>query len=164
MRECRFYIDAEFPDWDHVTPISVGLVAEDGDSLYVEFSDGWSLTDCSEFVCENILPLLGDVSSRLTTEDAVRSIYRWIISKTQRPVFVCDSHYDVDILSALVPKLVARYDVLRWDCQRQWDMFTAGQQAAYGKIGYKWKHHALCDARALMAGVISAGHPSSEFP
>ncbi|HLO63537.1 MAG TPA: hypothetical protein VK165_11325 [Azonexus sp.] len=57
----RIYYDTEFTsldgniDWDM---ISAGFVTEDGRELYIEITD-FPREDCSSFVVETVLPLLG---------------------------------------------------------------------------------------------------------
>lgn len=164
MSETRFFIDAEFPDWDFVKPISIGIVSEHGESIYVEFSEGWGVHHCSEFVIEHVLPLLGPDDLRVSHALASQMLYRWILSKTQRPVFICDSHYDVDIMQSVLPQLIAKYELLRWDCRQEWDAFVRGQEAEFNRCGPHAKHHALRDAMALRSGVIHAGKTPSQYP
>lgn len=52
------FIDTEFTDFDYPQLISIGLVAEDGESFYAELADGWCRESCSAFVLKEVLPQL----------------------------------------------------------------------------------------------------------
>lgn len=53
------FLDCEFTNFDQPKLISIALVTEDGKhSFYAELTDTYKYADCSEFVIENVLPLL----------------------------------------------------------------------------------------------------------
>lgn len=56
----RIYFDTELPSLDSPRQdmISAGFVAEDGREFYVEITD-FRREDCSDFVVQTVLPLLG---------------------------------------------------------------------------------------------------------
>lgn len=45
--------------------LSIGMVADSGEELYIELTNGWSEDNCSYWVMNNTLPLLGN-GERLT--------------------------------------------------------------------------------------------------
>jgi hypothetical protein len=54
------FLDTEFTDFVRPELISIALVAEDGREFYAERTD-YRHDDCSDFVRETVLPLLGRV-------------------------------------------------------------------------------------------------------
>lgn len=55
------FLDTEYTGYEQAAPqlISLALVTEDGKrEFYVEISDTWRVSDCTEFVKREILPLL----------------------------------------------------------------------------------------------------------
>ena len=53
----KIFIDAELTDFVDPKVISIGLVAESGEEFYAELP--FSMRDCSEFVRETVVPMLG---------------------------------------------------------------------------------------------------------
>ncbi len=155
MSKNKFFIDAEFPDWDDLRPISVGVISETGESLYFEINEGWKMEDCSEFVIENVLPLLEGGNKSVSLQDARRNIYKWILSFCQHPTFVCDSHYDIDIFKNLLPALTSKYNLITFDQKSEWELFTKIQKLAFEEMGERSKHHALNDAKALRKAYLA---------
>mgnify|MGYP006318833311 CR=1 FL=1 len=55
----KLFLDCEFSQLNKDTKlISLALVAESGEEFYVELSDTYDLSDCSDFVIEHVLPQL----------------------------------------------------------------------------------------------------------
>ena len=54
------FLDTEFTSFVRPDLISIGLVAEEGREFYAERTD-YRKDDCSDFVRETVLPLLGRV-------------------------------------------------------------------------------------------------------
>lgn len=71
--------------------ISIGFVSEDGRELYVELSDTYQLTDCSDFVRESVLPNLQGGDARMTMRDLSVRFIKWIISFEERVQLATDS-------------------------------------------------------------------------
>lgn len=85
----RFYLDTEFIERGHEFPIeliSIGLVGENGDSLYIVLADGWHEEHASEWVRENVLPHLGE-RPRLTRVEAAAHIREFVSSYPGEPEF-----------------------------------------------------------------------------
>lgn len=56
----RWFFDSEFAeDGETIKPISIGLVSDLGHSYYAIFADTWSLSDCSDWVVQNVVSKLG---------------------------------------------------------------------------------------------------------
>jgi hypothetical protein len=53
--------------------LSIALVTDDGQELYIEFSNGWREEDCSYWVRQHVMPMLGN-GERLTRREAVERI------------------------------------------------------------------------------------------
>lgn len=68
----RAYLDTEFTSLNHYTCklISLALVVPGGPELYVELTDAWKESDCSDFVREIVLPQLNLAAYGHTTEEA----------------------------------------------------------------------------------------------
>lgn len=55
----KLFLDTEFTQLSaDAKLISLALVAENGAEFYVELSDTYQISDCSEFVCQAVLPQL----------------------------------------------------------------------------------------------------------
>jgi len=55
----KLFLDCEFAQLNQDTKlISLALVPEAGDEFYVELTDTYQFTDCSDFVIQNVLPQL----------------------------------------------------------------------------------------------------------
>jgi len=138
----RAYLDTEFTTLNQYTYklISLALVVPHGPELYVELTDAWEESDCSDFVVEVVLPQLDLETQGRTTEQARMEL--------------------LDFLSALGPvKIIS--DATNWD----WPLLAwlAGptglpQTVTLGEIrsdiglaysGAEPPHHALDDARLL---------------
>lgn len=85
----RYFIDSEFlEDGATIMPISLALVAENNDDLYLEFDfDEQRVRDFSDpFVRDNVLPhLRWPVERRLSLEQARDAVEGWIIAR-ERPM------------------------------------------------------------------------------
>tara|TARA_R110000751_G_scaffold307870_1_gene433429 strand:- start:998 stop:1447 length:450 start_codon:yes stop_codon:yes gene_type:complete len=68
----RAYFDTEFTQLNkqEYKLISLALVVPDGLELYVELTDAWQISDCSDFVLEIVLPQLDLEMHGRTTEQA----------------------------------------------------------------------------------------------
>ncbi|GAA6132289.1 hypothetical protein [Halopseudomonas sabulinigri] len=68
----RAYLDTEFTQLNQYEYklISLALVVPDGPELYVELTDAWQISDCSDFVLEIVLPQLDLEVHGRTTEQA----------------------------------------------------------------------------------------------
>lgn len=160
---CSIFLDCEFDSFKAPHLLSIGLVSEDGQELYVELSDSTALLKASEFVRETVVPQLGLMLHQVATQPELgRLVGDWLLELVAEPVAVhYDFHADFDLLEeslesaglweslkdSLIPThigyLIGQPDVEE-AMERSWsDSFAAD--------GVR-RHHALADARALRAG------------
>ena len=75
----RLFLDTEFTT---LAPgaklISIALVDEDENFFYAELTDTYQLSDCSDFVKANVLPLLRGAECKMTEYDCKLAICKWI--------------------------------------------------------------------------------------
>jgi len=140
------FIDTEFTDFVDPQLISIGLVAETGEEFYAELP--YDIRNCSDFVKEMVLPLLGYTpDSELTKDDLYGKITQWlrIIRPSNSDIPICfDYQTDWDLF----------YDALdgrvpTW-CKRRLvaDQINELLRYEYHKQNRLPEHHALNDARA----------------
>lgn len=160
------FMDWEFTDLGTVgvecLPLSVGMVAADGDSIYLELVP---LGPCNDFVRKEVLPYLS-LPNRVSVDDASRQIASWLSSKGPQVVLAFDSEYDAKMLRWLVPNLETLGNIRLVNVL---DDLTLGQfpvaESMRGKLRLDFndrisawflregrpRHHALYDATALYA-------------
>lgn len=68
----RAYLDTEFTNLNRYTHklISLALVVPGGPEFYVELTDNWNESDCSDFVAAVVLPQLDQTIHGLNTKQA----------------------------------------------------------------------------------------------
>lgn len=95
----KIFIDTEFTCGETLDLISIGLVAEDGNSFYAERSD-FDLALCNDFVRETVLPLLGAPGAMVLSLPALKLAVRdWLDSfKGQSPQICFDHIIDWSLL------------------------------------------------------------------
>lgn len=76
------YLDTEFtsPNRYAARLISLALVVRDGPEFYVELTDNWDEADCSDFVCEVVLPQLDLATHGRTTEQARLDLGQFLLA------------------------------------------------------------------------------------
>lgn len=143
----RAYLDCEFSGLEAPSIlISLALVSEDGQHIYIELEDGWTVEDCSQWVRQVVLPLLEGrpevLATRAEAEDRVRSF----LSSLDQPVTVSfDAAFDETHFLALVDPLPpgVQLENIREDIDPD---ILAGY---FGGAEHGLRHHALVDAQAL---------------
>ena len=149
----NLFLDTEFTSLRAPRLISLALVAENGERIYVELDD-WEEGDCTEFVRKVVVPLLD--GPRMSRVQAGRDVAAFI-ERYQFPTVWTDApEYDATLLRDLVGGGVW-YDIkpLGATMQRSagvWDVIDMEQygaimEAEFAK-GELRRHHALDDARA----------------
>ncbi len=152
------FFDTEFTDLG-LDPklISIGLVSLHGECFYAELTDTWRLDDCSQFVCEMVLPEL-DGRALMTLAQLARKLYIWI-EQFQEPVtLVSDSEYwDWRWIGAIFsapgnwPSSLAHQPmIMPSDLQ-----LAAAIELSYQPHGMLRRHHALDDACANRLGWLN---------
>jgi hypothetical protein len=134
--------------------LSIGLAADTGATLYLEFTDGWQESACSAWVRQHILPTLGQ-GERLTRRAVGQRIFDWLLLLNAPLVLLADSDYDTVLLTELLQQCGLthgsfRIEQLAFTGEPQALEFEAAKQrhlAAHGLAS----HHALSDAATLRA-------------
>lgn len=155
MMAASVFFDTEFSNFAHPKLISIGCVSCDGKEFYRELSDTYQPCDCSGFVLQTVLPLLGRGDAMMLEAQVADRLKVWIESFEQEVVLMSDApSYDWP----LVEYLFGFYgwpENLRRKCGYVY-FDRPEQQKRYERalIGY-WalhaarQHHALVDARSL---------------
>jgi hypothetical protein len=152
------YLDTEFTYPKRPDLISIALVCEDGREFYAERTDFYP-EQCSEFVNDTVLPLLGRVAGAACTRKELTDRLRgWFKQFSEQPTVVFDSEIDWHLLC--VAMLGRPHSKPPGDFARPFfldssivtsPVFVQAQSRSYTP---EWsKHHALADGRALMAGL-----------
>lgn len=154
------FFDTEFTTIDKKngvqTLISIGCVAQDGREFYAELTDTWHQFNCSQFVVENVLPLLQGSEYQMTEAALAVHLKDWIESMSEKEVTLRSDAplYDWVWVEQLFndygwPKnLRQKSGTIYFNHDSQIRRY----QDALGKF---WKanaaqqHHALVDARSL---------------
>ena len=132
--------------------MSIGLAADSGDTLYIEFTNGWAETDCSFWVREHVMPMLGQ-GERLTRRDAVTRILAWLESQEQPITVLGETTWDTELFADLMheggvdPDRV-RLEAIAFTCKDQADAFAVAKQLYFNQNRMP-QHHALTDAKAF---------------
>ncbi|WP_323139981.1 3'-5' exoribonuclease domain-containing protein [Massilia phyllosphaerae] len=141
----KIYIDTEFTGFSDPKLISIGLVAETGQEFYAEVK--FDFDECSEFVRETVIPLLGQ-NEKFSLEELQPRLAAWIEKvRVPGPMMLCfDSDYDRKMLECVFKNdfpngvVLQRIPVSFINQLRQYEFHILNKQP---------EHHALCDARAL---------------
>ncbi len=151
------FLDTEFTDFIRPDLISIALVSEDGREFYAERTDYFP-TRCSEFVRETVLPLLGRVPGASCTHlELTNRLREWFKQLPEPATIIYD--YKVDWHLLAVAMLGWPHSKPPGDFAKQLfldsntvthPIFEMAKNSSYTQ---DWPpHHALADARALMAG------------
>jgi hypothetical protein len=112
-RAMNLFLDCEFTQLNQSTKlISLALVSERGDEVYVELTDTYQVEDCSDFVIENVLPQL-DLQTHGVSLVGAQEALQTYLDGLDDPLEVCS-------------------DAPEWD----WDFFC---QLAY--VDHAWPRH-----------------------
>jgi hypothetical protein len=144
------FFDTEFTDLLNPQLISLGFVAENQCSLYVELLD-WRAADCSEFTRAVVLPLL-DAPRRLSMHGAAAAIVAYIDAFAEPVTLHSDAAIDLQLLGELLhdaggdkPGNLAAACIVALSLEGE--MVREELYASTLR-----RHHALDDAKALLAG------------
>lgn len=151
------FLDTEFTDFAKHGLISLALVAEDGCEFYAECTD-YRREDCSDFVHQEVLPLLGRVPGAACTKlELTERLRTWSECLPEPFTLVFDFEGDWLLLAEAwlgkshrqAPPNVGDKLFLASHTITH-PVFEKALRAAYSQ---DWPpHHAQADARALMAG------------
>lgn len=151
------FLDTEFTNLKRSDLISLALVAEDGREFYAERTDFYP-EQCSDFVRDTVLPLLGRVPCAACTRKELTDLVRdWFKQFENLPIVVYDSQIDLHLLAVAMlgrphskPPSDFATQVLLDSAVFANPIFIQAQNSSY--TADLPVHHALADARALKAG------------
>ncbi len=151
----KVFFDTEFTNLETPQLISIGLVSEFGDEIYVVF-DRFLVSNCSAVVRNNVLPILDiDNPMRLTPDKAVRCLEGWfkdLRKHRDEPIeLISDASVDFELLPQMLKDCIqpVTYRTI-WDAVPSADMRPVIDRwinKYRREIGIS--HHALSDARVL---------------
>lgn len=154
------FIDTEFTDFVQIDLISIAMVSEDGREFYAERTD-YLREDCNEFVRVAVLPMLGRVAGVACTRDQLTHRLRaWFDALPEPATLVFDYFSDWELLCDAF--LGDDFDKPPNNVGDKL-LLTGGivddpvfQHALNRTFTQDFPpHHALADARALMAGYLA---------
>jgi hypothetical protein len=142
----NIFIDTEFTDLFDPVLISIGMVADSGAEFYAEVP--YPEPQCTAFVREAVLPLLGRISGAYCSVFELRvNILTWLetVRRKDEEVHICaDCRTDIDLFYDALD-----YRVPAWLCGA---LIGSSIDSRLSVEFFKQKglpqHHALYDARA----------------
>lgn len=149
----KIFVDTEFTKLDQSAAlISIGLVVEKSrEELYLEVSPHPSLSECSDFVRDTVLPLLGRYPGAECPQDELRSrITNWLqrVRHLDDELYLCfDSEFDERLLRAALEPVDNWYQFTRISSRDTNNLLRLAYHEK-DKDG-RPEHHALHDAHAL---------------
>lgn len=151
----RVFLDTEFTGLtSDPRLLSIGFVADDGNELYVELADGWSDANCSKWVREHVIPMLGK-GERLTRRQTGKRILDWLSSFETMPTLLGDTDWDTSLIAELMHECGITHDSYRLETLVYSDKAQANafEEAKRQYFAHQLvtPHHALTDARAFCA-------------
>jgi hypothetical protein len=166
------FMDTEFTNLDSLSLpdlISIGLVAENGQSFCAELRSSCEDDGCSNFTKAEVLPLLEGGDFLMPKQTARRRIISWIDSFPRQVRIVVDSQYDWELMVELLsntrpsnmhPKMLyfSPSYFIENDKKLGIGIISAQEQA----LGGLPCHHALRDSMQLKAAwevVEKSNHP-----
>ncbi|KJZ67329.1 3'-5' exoribonuclease [Pseudomonas fluorescens] len=146
----KLFLDTEFTRLSaDAKLISLALVAENGAEFYVELTDTYQLTDCSQFVVEVVLPQLDPGSHGITFLQAQARLAAFLNQfdgpveiLSDAPVWDWDFFCDMAYLNGKWPAKVSNRPV---DISRIFDNKDPAELPEVEEL----PHHALLDARQI---------------
>jgi 3' exoribonuclease, RNase T-like len=151
------FLDTEFTSFVRPDQISIGLVAEDGREFYAERTD-YRKDDCSDFVRETVLPLLGRLpGAACSRPELTRRVRQWLEALPEPATIIFDYERDWLLLAEACLGSEHQKPPANVGEKLHLDRFVIThpifEQAQNLIYTPDWPpHHALADARALRAG------------
>ena len=151
------FLDTEFTSFVRPDLISIGLVAEDGREFYAERTD-YRRDECTAFVCETVLPLLGRVpGAACSRPELTCRVREWFEALPERATIVFDFERDWLLLADAYLGSENQEPPANVSERLHLDRFAIThplfEQAQNRTYSTDWPpHHALADARALRTG------------
>lgn len=155
------FLDTEFTDFVSPHLISLGIVAENGDEFYVEIDD-YPKHRASGFVKAVVLPFLYGYPTATSYGHAAVRLGNWL---EEHPgiILVADFAGDFELLRRLMdeipdpmPKTMHLMEMFKNPADElAYVKYEQGRDDYYRNVDMR-QHHALVDAKAMMAGVKKA--------
>lgn len=145
MSEQLVFIDTEFTCFSDPQLISIGLAASTGEEFYAEVP--YSFGQCSEFVREVVIPLLGkDIA--YPYDELHTHLRNWFtVVKASEELTVChDSEFDRTLFLQIFDNRPPHFIRFRDVSERHINELLRYEFHVKNKLP---EHHALHDARAL---------------
>lgn len=149
------FIDTEFTNHTKPDLISIGIAAANVNDFYAERTD-YQFEDCSPFVLDQVLPLLGRVpGATCTAPELAYRLRAWFAALPEAATVVYDFETDWQLLQAAflgeIPDNVGPHQLVDHKIFRH-SAYKLGEVLIYSKT---WPpHHALTDAQALREGYL----------
>lgn len=159
----QVFFDTEFTTLDEKgirRLISIGCIAQTGEEFYCELSDTYHEGLCSDWVIQNVLPLLQGGECRMTEAALAVHLKEWVDSLGDREVILRSDNPGVDwpwveqlfTFYGCWPKHLRRkFGTIYFNHDCQIDRYQDAL-AEYWKEHSARQHHALIDARSLLYG------------
>lgn len=145
MASQLIFLDTEFTSFSDAQLISLGLAASTGEEFYVEVP--YKDSDCSEFVKEIVVPLLGR-GHLCSHDDLPKLVLDWLcLVKVDDVITIChDSEFDRTLFTWIFGGDLPGFIRLRSIGTRHINELLRHRFHAHN--GYP-EHHALYDAMAM---------------
>lgn len=147
------FLDTEFSDLLLPELISIGLIDEDGRSLYLEL-DNIGPSVCSKFVQESVWPLLG--GPKVSPPHASDLLAEYFAPYTGNLALWTDApSFDIKMLNVVAPEdLRFRVAPFEFETEKQRQLYL--KESERGFLEGLRRHHALDDAKAARLGWLAA--------
>lgn len=146
------YLDTEFSDFINTELLSIALVSQDNKQFYAELP--YNLKQCSDFVKEAVIPLLGiDLSAKLTQEAIKPRLLQWLEQFKNDEIVIVAFDYSgdwslfCDAIDNEVPNWIQGVNVNNYVNELREEIFWRDNPELK-------RHHALNDAMALRASFV----------
>lgn len=151
----RLFLDTEFTDFTDPELISIGIVDENSREFYGE-STSFRREACSTFVVETVLPLLGQSSGIVGTQQHIAyKLEHWLEEYRESGVIICvDYHTDWHLFQVLLSELPKRSNMNFITCENVWINLDSQRITQWWSDTQLPQHHALYDAHANRHGYI----------
>lgn len=162
----KIFFDTEFTGLTSDPRLmSIGMVSEHGQELYIELTDGWTDAMCSPWVQRNVMPVFGK-GEQLSRREAGERIAAWLALQGADACVLGDSDYDTTLLAQLIDESGVdrshyRIELLAFNSKAQAKLFEA-KKRQYFESQPGNQHHALHDAHAFRAAWNSVFAPDRE--
>ncbi|WP_050464315.1 3'-5' exoribonuclease [Herbaspirillum autotrophicum] len=142
----KIFLDTEFTDFVRPHLISIGMAADSDDEFYAEIP--YPYDECSDFVREVVLPLLGKFpDATYSKQELAEKLRSWldVLNAAHGTLEICfDFQTDWDLFIDALD-----YQVPKWCVQKQVNRnINELLYYEYHKKNALPEHHALYDARA----------------